>query len=355
MEQPQFGPERPVETTYMWQGRPTPPRRVCELQTVKNYSNGIGLATVGYIAAASASGSLLLLLAAVLSPEVYIRGPQFYAPAYVTQLIYIASYVLSLVLPFSIYAAAIKIPLRVALPFRRADPGVTFGGAAVGMELCCVAGWCVNLLQYALGSVGVTITLPQIDTPTDPLAYCLYALLVAVLPAIFEESVFRGVLMQSLRRFGDGFALVMSALLFGLYHLNFVQMPYAIMLGLCLGYFTLRTGSLWCAVLIHLVNNSQSLLIDYVASSSGDRAALMVSDSLSILWLVLGGFALCLLMLRDQNLFMLNPPPCSLSVKEKVSAFLTTPMFVVAIIVCALFMLNYISFGGSTVYAAVTG
>lgn len=326
------------------------PRWMCEKRTLKNYSNGIGAATLGYVALASVGGSIMLLLAAMIFPDIYVRGQKFYAPEYVTQITYIAAYILSLAVPFLVYMLVIRIPARVALPFRRADPVMTFGGLAVGMGLAAVANWSVELLQRSLGTIGVFITLPEIPTPKEPLAYALYAALITVLPAIFEEAVFRGVLMQSLRRFGDGFALIMSAALFGLYHLNFIQMPFAFLLGIGLGYFTLRTGSLWCAVLIHLFNNSQSLLIEWVFNNLGEKTAIMATDSLYIFWLVAGGFALCLMLSRDKNLFMLNPPPCDLPVREKVSAFWCTPLMIVAMAAAAVFTFVYVSFGTSTLY-----
>ena len=80
----------------------------------------------------------------------------------------------------------------------------------------------------------------------------LYIINGVVLPAFIEEIVFRGAIMQSLRRFGDGFALLVSSVLFAVVHGNFVQAPYAFLMGLVIGYFVLRTGSLWAGIFIHL-------------------------------------------------------------------------------------------------------
>lgn len=76
-----------------------------------------------------------------------------------------------------------------------------------------------------------------------------------------EEILFRGFLLTAfLRRYTPGKAIFYSALLFGLIHLNPWQVPIAFGMGLLFGWLTVKTGSIWPAVLVHFVNNGLAWL-----------------------------------------------------------------------------------------------
>jgi membrane protease YdiL (CAAX protease family) len=71
---------------------------------------------------------------------------------------------------------------------------------------------------------------------------------------IIEEALFRGVMLRILSRYGRNFAIVTSAILFGLYSTDFIELFHAFALGLLLAYITFRYSIKWAAVL-HCTNN----------------------------------------------------------------------------------------------------
>ena len=84
---------------------------------------------------------------------------------------------------------------------------------------------------------------------------------VAIIAPIIEELIFRGLILQGFRRNYNGFvAVVMSALLFALFHLNPWQLPATFVLGLLLGWLVIRTNSILLAILGHSINNALVLL-----------------------------------------------------------------------------------------------
>jgi len=82
---------------------------------------------------------------------------------------------------------------------------------------------------------------------------------VILIGPIFEELIFRGAVMGSLRRFGENFAIIFSALFFGFYHMIILQIPFAFAMGLLLGYVASR-WSLRAAIVLHMVVNGLSTL-----------------------------------------------------------------------------------------------
>ena len=94
----------------------------------------------------------------------------------------------------------------------------------------------------------------------------------AVIAPLFEEFWFRGVVMESLRPYGNGFAIFVSAFLFGLTHANFQQFFYAFVIGICLGYIAQATQSIVSTTIMHAIFNSISgvLLLFMADESVGD-------------------------------------------------------------------------------------
>ena len=74
------------------------------------------------------------------------------------------------------------------------------------------------------------------------------------------QLLLAGLLLRRLRPYGERFALVASALCFGLFHGNLNQFFYAFLLGLVLAELALSTGCLWQAVLLHALVNLFSIL-----------------------------------------------------------------------------------------------
>lgn len=91
-------------------------------------------------------------------------------------------------------------------------------------------------------------------------------LMMAVTPAICEEIMFRGYIQRQFERsMGVAGAIILTGIIFGLYHLRLTQALPLALIGIYLSYLTWRTGSLWPAVVVHFVNNAFSIgLGDYV-------------------------------------------------------------------------------------------
>jgi membrane protease YdiL (CAAX protease family) len=83
-------------------------------------------------------------------------------------------------------------------------------------------------------------------------------LYVILLGPILEEIIFRGAILRSLEPFGKNFAIVVSSLLFGLYHMSLFQGIFAFFIGLIFGYCTVRFSIKW-AMLLHIANNAYAM------------------------------------------------------------------------------------------------
>ena len=90
-------------------------------------------------------------------------------------------------------------------------------------------------------------------------------LVVALVPAVAEEFLFRGLVQSSFEHgVGANIGVVLTAVIFALYHLN----PFSIIplmgLGLYLGFLVYRSGSLWVSVAAHFYNNCMACIAVYL-------------------------------------------------------------------------------------------
>ena len=76
-----------------------------------------------------------------------------------------------------------------------------------------------------------------------------------IIAPLGEEFIFRRLLIDRTRKWGDRTAILLSSLMFGAFHLNLHQFFYAFLIGLVLGYVYLRTGKLRYAVSLHAAIN----------------------------------------------------------------------------------------------------
>lgn len=106
---------------------------------------------------------------------------------------------------------------------------------------------------------GKPISNPLAEMAGQPVLYNL--LLGCILAPVAEELLFRRAIIDHLRPWGEGFAVVASALLFSLSHANLFQMLYAFTVGVILGGVYLRTGQVRYTMLLHAGLNLVSLAL----------------------------------------------------------------------------------------------
>ncbi len=116
--------------------------------------------------------------------------------------------------------------------------------------------------------------------------------LVALLPAIGEELLFRGVVQQLFRRMTGNVhaAIWISATIFSALHLQFYGFLPRLVLGAMFGYMLVWTGTLWAPMIAHFLNNSAAVVIYYITAkgltgegSEGQGASIEVNFYMALL------------------------------------------------------------------------
>ena len=92
-------------------------------------------------------------------------------------------------------------------------------------------------------------------------------LMIAVLPAIGEEFIFRGAVQRIFRQWTGNvhLAVFIAALLFSAMHLQFYGFLPRLLLGLVLGYMFVMSKNIWVPVFAHFFNNAAAVIVYYIA------------------------------------------------------------------------------------------
>lgn len=110
---------------------------------------------------------------------------------------------------------------------------------------------------------------------------------VAVLPAICEEIVFRGIILSGYKKTSSFKAATVSALFFGMMHLNPHQFSYTFIIGIIFSYLVIYTGSIYSSILAHFIINGSQIILLYVSkaifiSESSQNTVLTYNDKMNI-------------------------------------------------------------------------
>ena len=101
--------------------------------------------------------------------------------------------------------------------------------------------------------------LPAVDTAGKVI---LAVIFMGVLPAFFEELIFRGVILRGLAPLGRTKAVLISAAAFAMAHMSPAQTVHQFLLGIVMALLAWETGSILAPMLIHFINNALSIVLD---------------------------------------------------------------------------------------------
>lgn len=233
-------------------------RRENEKESIKQIGRAAGLSIIAYV-----------LIQNILSILVYLSplGEIYEKDLTMQSVVSIFLSVLGILVPFA--AAGYYISKGKGTPVvdfsRPVSIPLMLSATALGFFVCLAGNYATSVFVNFMDALGISLSAPDYSPPSDFAGRIIYTVLIAVVPALVEEFAVRGVILQPLRKYGDRFAILASALIFAVMHGNLIQAPFALIAGVGIGYAVCITNSIWTGVLIHFVNNLYSVIIEFLA------------------------------------------------------------------------------------------
>lgn len=144
---------------------------------------------------------------------------------------------------------------------------------ALGVGLLYGFSMFVNLTDFSILKL-TGIKSASLPIAIDSIGMLFVGILIfAILPAIVEEFLFRGIIFNGLKqKFSAIGAITLSALMFTIMHLNIYQVVYQFALGIILALVVYYTGSIFYSMVVHFINNFFIVLNVYLATIKGQLA-----------------------------------------------------------------------------------
>ncbi len=248
---------------------------------------------------------------------------------------------LMFLLPFSIAAKCTGIRIDQLVQFSRAKKGTFLPFLLFGVGFCSFTNVAMSYAEGIFQGFGIDYEVDFGDNPRGFFGFLLSFIATAIVPALVEEFACRGIVLGLLKKYGEGFAIVTSSIVFGIMHGNFEQIPFAIFVGLILGYIYVKTGSIWPCVAVHCINNAISVIFTYlenVMSVNMQNVIYMVYIAITLLAAVIG---VLLISKKANQKYTLEKQEDIITEKEKYTSFFTSWVIILFVAINIIESLKY--------------
>ena len=192
-----------------------------------------------------------------------------------------------------------------------------------------------NIFEVALNVIGFSAK-KEVELATVGHHSIMYFLYAAFMGPLVEELVMRGGIAYRLQKYGKVFSIMFSAIVFGFFHMNFVQGVFAFLVGIMLAYIAIEYSFGW-AVFFHILNNFGFNLIlgTFMTSMVGEAQAETIS--LTIMSIAAAASVILLGMYRKQiTQYVQENRTAKGTYKVAFSSILGGVFFIICIIVALL-------------------
>lgn len=124
----------------------------------------------------------------------------------------------------------------------------------------------LNLIVMNIINLFTEFMPTTVPIPVTPREFLISFIVIAVTPGICEEVMFRGPILSAYESLGYKKAIIISALLFGIFHFNITNLVGPTFLGMVLGVVALKSNTIFLPMIGHTLNNTIALSIGYFAT-----------------------------------------------------------------------------------------
>jgi len=120
----------------------------------------------------------------------------------------------------------------------------------------------ISLIDILLTNIGLPVqNLPYELNSTN---YLISIFSLVIFPAVCEELIFRGIIFKGLKKYGKVFSIVVSALMFAIFHMSVRQFIYPLIMGSLLAVIMYYENNIIYCIIVHLLNNFTTLTLSYL-------------------------------------------------------------------------------------------
>ena len=265
-------------------------------ENIKNIFSRIGIGLTAFIIVTLVSQLVIKFILKSLYPEALSIQYLMWINMAIMYLIgFPTFYLIVKDIPKHCYKEQKKIKFKTFLSF--------LAVSISSMYIFNIVGILVNyLLGYLIGN-NIANPLESLITSVSTKFILVF---VVILAPIVEETIFRQIILDRVRVYGDKFAIIFTALLFGLFHGNLSQFFYAFALGAIFAYLKLKTNKLIYPILLHIIINFMGSYVGIKILESIDIINDVIQFNSSYKFILLYSFFVFSMFISGIIIFLLN-------------------------------------------------
>lgn len=161
----------------------------------------------------------------------------------------------------------------------------------IGLFLQMSSAVVINIINFIFEQFGVTATTPDFEFDGNIKLMIVTMIYTCIVAPVTEELVFRGFLLKNMSRVSQKTGIIITSIMFGLFHGNIPQAILAFILGIFLAHITIKHNSVIPAIIVHATVNSFSMINTIVYEFLNEGIADLIFGGLFLL-IIFGGLAL---------------------------------------------------------------
>ena len=134
--------------------------------------------------------------------------------------------------------------------------------AAIGLSSFLVLYPIISCIDFALISWGINYPTITYEYTTTNYIISLFSLV--LFPAVCEELLFRGLIFSGLRKYSKWLSIILSSIMFAIFHMSIYQSIYPLLFGILLSSIMYRENNIIYCIIAHAINNFTSLTLSYL-------------------------------------------------------------------------------------------
>lgn len=154
--------------------------------------------------------------------------------------------------------------------------------------------WAGNIIGLIITSLLGGVMQGGIENPVETLInssdIMINLLLISIIGPIFEELIFRKVLVDRTIKYGARVSIILSAIIFGFFHGNLNQFFYAFLMGGFFAYVYIKTGKIIYSIILHITVNLMGSVVSIFVAQSAETLAAGSIDPVSVI--IIGVYAI---------------------------------------------------------------
>ena len=134
------------------------------------------------------------------------------------------------------------------------------------------------IYSMVINSRGIEIPSPDFSIPESKIYLILFMTYTCFIAPVFEEIIFRGYILNNMRKYGNITAIIVSSVFFSMFHFNLVQLVNPILMGIILSLIMIKSESIASSIIVHMFNNIMAMLTTIISCTDSQNIILIWSS-----------------------------------------------------------------------------